>query len=92
MSKLLLLGVLVGFLVAGGMSYEDEVKQQELYCEMVGSGAWGDYNGNYDEICAPEQPGSSSEEESEEDGEPSGETAIVDGQSSPGVLGGPSHS
>lgn len=25
-------------------SYEDEVAQQNTYCDMVGSGAWGDYD------------------------------------------------
>lgn len=88
MSKLVMVGALLGVLLVGGMGYEDEVKQQQLYCEMVGSGAWGDYNGNYDEVCTPEQPSSSPEKEGEEDGESDHETAIVYGQSSSGVLGG----
>ena len=25
-------------------AYEDEVAQQNTYCDMVGSGAWGDYD------------------------------------------------
>lgn len=37
--------------VAMNMSYEDELQEQAYYCEMVGSGAWGDYKGIYKEVC-----------------------------------------
>lgn len=46
----------IGFALAvvGGMDFEDAQAQQDLYCEMVESGAWGDYNENFDEVCVTE--------------------------------------
>ncbi|MNC70483.1 hypothetical protein D3C75_1213020 [compost metagenome] len=48
------LGVLFAVAVfgwIGRMDYQDELKQQALYCQMVRDGLWGDYNGNYTKIC-----------------------------------------
>lgn len=48
------LGVLFAVAVfgwIGRMDYQDELKQQALYCQMVRDGLWGDYNGNYSKIC-----------------------------------------
>lgn len=42
---LLLLGL------AGRMDYEDAKLQEQHYCEMVKSGKWPDYEGNYHQVC-----------------------------------------
>lgn len=49
---LILLLLILG--MVGTWDYEDALRQQERYCEMVSLGVWGDYNGNYDEICKGE--------------------------------------
>lgn len=48
-----LIGCLISALVLTvmSMSFEDETQEQELYCKMVSEGTWGDYNGNYAEVC-----------------------------------------
>lgn len=50
-----LLAVLVVALLAWGQVSDttaDELSaQQNLYCEMVAEGSWGDYNENFDEVC-----------------------------------------
>lgn len=46
--------LLILVLVISGGSFEDELREQLLYCEMVGDGTWGDYNGNYESICKNE--------------------------------------
>lgn len=53
-----LLGLALGaaFVTVGTMDFQDSLKDQELYCFMVGSGAWGDYNENYDEVCSAVNP------------------------------------
>ncbi len=47
-----------GFLIASGMDYEDDVKQESDYCsgvkewaETKGHGGHPDYNGNFNEVC-----------------------------------------
>lgn len=36
---------------AGNSDYEAAKAEQDIYCEMVASKAWPDYNNNYKEIC-----------------------------------------
>lgn len=43
--------VILLFGLAGRMDYEDAKLQEEQYCEMVKSGKWPDYEGNYREVC-----------------------------------------
>lgn len=58
------LGLIVAALISvGSMDFEDQLKQQDLYCEMVSSGAWGDYNGNFEEICSDVTTGGPGPEE-----------------------------
>lgn len=52
---LYLVAILLAMLTIGSMDFQDQLKQQDLYCEMVSSGAWGDYNGNFEEICPDER-------------------------------------
>lgn len=62
------LGVILAALIGvGSMDFEDQLKQQDLYCEMVSSGAWGDYNGNFKDVCPDEHSGSSAEKEVQKD-------------------------
>lgn len=42
---------IAAILLAGTWDYEEEVREQTVYCQMVGDGAWPDYNGNYAEVC-----------------------------------------
>jgi len=35
----------------GGMDYEDEIAEQEFYCEQVLAGHWPDYQNIADEVC-----------------------------------------
>ena len=49
-------GLINGFV--GAIDREEEVAQEELYCEMVttyqeskGDYGWPDYNNNYNEVC-----------------------------------------
>ena len=45
MKRIALVVVLIAsFLMICGMDYQDELDHQELYCEMVDSGAWGAYD------------------------------------------------
>lgn len=48
-----ILGVVLALAIGlvGKMTLEDQVQDQELYCEMVRDGVWGDYNANYSEVC-----------------------------------------
>lgn len=39
------------FVLASEADYRESVSSGDLYCEMVESGAWGDYKGNYNEVC-----------------------------------------
>lgn len=57
--------LLLAFGMAGTWDYEDALRQQEKYCEMVSLGVWGDYNGNYDEICKGEHDSQASSPEGE---------------------------
>lgn len=52
--RLFLIGCFLGALMAGAMSlsFEDEVAEQQLYCDMVSEGTWGDYNDNYSDVCS----------------------------------------
>lgn len=43
--------IAVALLYAGSVDAESAEKQQEVYCDMVKTKAWPDYNGNYDELC-----------------------------------------
>lgn len=66
--KLILLGLSIMVLaIIGNMDFEDQLKQQDLYCEMVSSGAWGDYNGNFKDICPDEHTGGSTQEKGSSD-------------------------
>lgn len=62
---LILIGVCLG--VVGSMDYTDAQIEQDLYCEMVSTGAWGDYNENYDEICPTELSVETGQEEGKMD-------------------------
>ena len=57
--------LLLAFGLAGTWDYEDALRQQKEYCEMVSLGVWGDYNGNYDEICKGEHDPQASPTKSE---------------------------
>ena len=35
----------------GGMDYEDEIAEQEFYCDQVLAGHWPDYQNIADEVC-----------------------------------------
>lgn len=62
------LGVILAALIGvGSMDFEDQLQQQDLYCEMVSSGAWGDYNANYNELCTSEPAGEAATEKGQED-------------------------
>lgn len=39
------------FGIVGRMDYEDELKSQAHYCEMVSEGAWPDFKGIFEESC-----------------------------------------
>lgn len=45
----------VAFIAAFGLAGNSDIKEQQAiqdrYCEMVKSGAWPDYNGNYKSMC-----------------------------------------
>lgn len=43
--------VILLFGLAGRTDYADAKLQEEQYCEMVKSGKWPDYEGNYREVC-----------------------------------------
>lgn len=43
-------------LITGHLSYEDEVREEQVYCDMVSEGLWPDYRGIYDEACNPGEP------------------------------------
>lgn len=50
----LLFGITVlvlGFLYASKMAYEDELFFEKNYCEKVSTGAWPDYNKNFAYVC-----------------------------------------
>lgn len=37
-------GVILGIIIGGmSISYDDALKEQELYCKMVAEGSWPDY-------------------------------------------------
>ena len=42
------------FGVVSEMSYEDAVREENQYCELVGDGTWPDYKGIYEEVCVNE--------------------------------------
>lgn len=47
--KALIAALAIGFFsIAGEMDYQDELLQEQHYCEMVNSGDWGAYNGDID--------------------------------------------
>lgn len=38
--------------LVGTMDYQDAQADQDEYCDMVASGAWPDYRGDYERVCA----------------------------------------
>ena len=48
---LVLVGLSVGIGVAGTFDVEEEVHQQNQYCQMVKDGAWPDYQQTYNSEC-----------------------------------------
>jgi hypothetical protein len=50
----LVLGILIGAIVmqCSRMDYQDAIDEEQRYCDMVQKGLWGDYNGNYAEVCS----------------------------------------
>lgn len=56
--KNLIIGVILGAIIAtvNGWDFEDEVKQQELYCNMNSGGLWYDNPERFHRIC-PIEPG-----------------------------------
>ena len=40
------------FLAASHLAYQDAIEAKRHYCEMVRSGAWPDYRGEYQNICS----------------------------------------
>jgi hypothetical protein len=61
------LPALLIFGVVSSMEFEDQLKQQDLYCEMVSSGAWGDYNGNFKDVCPDERANDAAQEKGSSD-------------------------
>ncbi len=47
----LILLILIGMGYAGEQDYQESLRQQEHYCQMVKSGRWPDYNGNAATVC-----------------------------------------
>ncbi|MBN46231.1 MAG: hypothetical protein CMH23_07135 [Methylophaga sp.] len=48
------IGIIVAvvlFGIVGRMDYEDELKSQAHYCEMVREGAWPDFKKIFEESC-----------------------------------------
>ena len=43
--------IIAGLWYLGTSDYEDELHSEKMYCEMVKSGNWKDFNHNYDDIC-----------------------------------------
>lgn len=48
---LLILLVLVTLGVVGNGDFENDLIENEMYCDMVRDGHWPDYKNNYDEVC-----------------------------------------
>lgn len=40
--------------IVGAMDYNDEIREQIVYCENVKLNAWPDYNDNYESECTAE--------------------------------------
>lgn len=51
----LLAGLLLVFGLAGNWDYEDAVRQDQEYCDMVKHGLWPDYRGDYCQTCLKAQ-------------------------------------
>lgn len=37
--------------LVGTMDYQDEIAEENAYCQNVAEGIWPDYNGTYDRWC-----------------------------------------
>ncbi len=37
--------------IAGHYDYQDQLRDQQAYCDNVKAGYWPDYNGNAKEVC-----------------------------------------
>jgi hypothetical protein len=64
---LYLVVILLAMLGIGSMDFQDQLKQQDLYCEMVSSGAWGDYHGNFKDVCPDERANDAAQEKGSSD-------------------------
>jgi hypothetical protein len=40
--------VVAAFCIVGEMDYQDEIKEEQRYCSMVGSGAWPNFKPEID--------------------------------------------
>lgn len=43
--------LITAFILASMTDFEEELAQQERYCENVRNGVWPDYRKNYEEMC-----------------------------------------
>lgn len=43
--------IIASMFLVGTSEYEDALAEQQIYCENVSSGAWPDYNSNFEEVC-----------------------------------------
>ena len=46
--------VLLLWIIASTMSYDDATREQAEYCQHVRDGLWPDYKGTYDKVCEEE--------------------------------------
>jgi hypothetical protein len=49
--SLILIIVAVGTVFTMTLTYEDEMIEQDFYCQQVNSGAWPDYKEIADKVC-----------------------------------------
>ena len=59
--KNLIIGLILGalFAMVNNWTFEDEVLQETMYCEMNSKGMWYDSPERYTQICQPEHGGQS---------------------------------
>lgn len=58
--------MLIIFAIVSNMDYEDELLEQQHYCDMVEQGHWPDYEEKYDEVCNPESTPETTKKEGQE--------------------------
>lgn len=46
--------VLLLWIIASTMSYDDATREQAEYCRYVSDGLWPDYKGSYNKVCEEE--------------------------------------